>query len=78
VEFKQPSETYLIFQRTVTFLDEWMFYGLLLYLFIYIHDGLGLVVAAVGALAIRYSYKRMWAMEKMRFGPLEPDSKPTE
>ena len=66
-----PSERYLIFQRTITFLDEWLFYGLLLYLFVNEHYGMLCVVALLGAIFILNSYRRMWGMEKQRFGRLD-------
>jgi hypothetical protein len=72
-----PSETYLIFQRAVTFLDEWLFYGLLLYLFVNEHFVMMVPVAILGAIFILNSYRLMWAMEKQRFGPTQ-DSRPLD
>ena len=73
MKHEPPSETYLIFQRAVTFLDEWLFYGLLLYLFVNGHYYMMPVVAALGGTFVWNSYKRQWAMESQRFGPLTPD-----
>ena len=67
---KQVSELYLIFQRTVTFFDEWLFYGLLLYLFVNSYWLMFALVVLVGVPIIWNSYRRQWAMEEARFGPL--------
>lgn len=73
---EQISERYLIFQRAMTFLDEWLFYGLLLYLFERGHMGLLMVVALLGACFVANSYKRQWAMEEKRFGPVTEEKPP--
>lgn len=65
---EQISERYLIFQRVMTFCDEWLFYGLLLYLFERGHYGMLVPVACLGTLFVANSYKRQWAMEAKRFG----------
>jgi hypothetical protein len=70
MEHERVSEDYLIFQRKVTFLDEWLFYGLLLYLFVNQHWGMMVPVGILGATFIWISYKRQWAMEEQRFGGL--------
>jgi len=70
MERRTVSEGYLIFQRSVTFLDEWLFYGLLLFLFLNQHFLMLILVAPVGGLFIWNSYKRLWVMEKQRFGNL--------
>lgn len=70
MEHERVSETYLIFQRTVTFLDEWLFYGLLLYLFVNQHWWMMVPVTILGASFIWNSYKRQWAMEEQRYGAL--------
>lgn len=67
---EQISERYLIFQRVMTFLDEWLFYGLLLYLFESGHFRLMAVVACLGTIFVANAYKRQWAMEAKRFGQL--------
>ena len=70
MEHTRVSEGYLIFQRAVTFLDEWLFYGLLLYLFVNQYWLIMIPVALLGSTFIWISYKRQWAMEEQRFGPL--------
>ncbi len=67
---KPVSEGYLIFQRSVTFLDEWLFYGLLLFLYLNQHFLMLTLVAPIGGFFIWNSYKRQWAMEKKRFGDI--------
>ena len=69
MERHQPSERYLIFQRTITFLDEWLFYGLMLYLFVNNYWNILLPVAGLGTAFLLNSYKRQWDLEKARFGP---------
>lgn len=76
MEWHQPSEHYLIFQRTVTFLDEWLFYGLLLYLFVNNHWNVMIPVVGFGGVFILNSYKRQWEMERARFGPSSCQEKP--
>lgn len=73
---EQISERYLIFQRVMTFLDEWLFYGLLLYL--YMNDRLVMmfVVATIGGAFVANSYRRQWAMEASRFGPVTDNPAP--
>lgn len=70
MEHQRVSETYLIFQRIITFLDEWLFYGLLLYLFVNQHYYMMVPVVPIGATFVWVSYKRQWAMEEQRFGEL--------
>lgn len=67
---EQISERYLIFQRVMTFLDEWLLYGLLLYLFERGYLAMLAAVACIGGLAVLTSYRRQWAMEAKRFGEL--------
>jgi hypothetical protein len=67
---EQISERYLIFQRVMTFLDEWLLYGLLLYLFVNDHLAMMVVVAVIGGTFVANSYRRQWAMEASRFGPV--------
>ena len=67
---KPRSEGYLIFQRIITFLDEWFFYGLLLYLLANRQWLFLSLVILIGAGCIWCSYRRLWAMEAKRFGPL--------
>ena len=64
------SEGYLIFQRSITFLDEWLFYGLLVFLLVTERWLLMVPVTILGATFIWISYKRQWAMEEQRFGGL--------
>jgi len=71
------SETYLIFQRIITFLDEWLFYALLTFLFVREHYVMMSVVAILGSILILNSYRRQWSMEEQRFGPLG-GKKPTQ
>lgn len=67
---EQISERYLIFQRVMTFLDEWLFYALLLFLFEREHMVMLAVVALLGATFTINSYRRQWRMEAKRFGSL--------
>ncbi|MHA1839876.1 MAG: hypothetical protein ACTSYO_07995 [Candidatus Ranarchaeia archaeon] len=56
-----------MFQRFMTFLDEWLLY-LLLVIFFIKELYVGLVLAAVvGVPLIIFSYKKQWALEKSRF-----------
>lgn len=66
----RPSEKYVLIQRLYTFLDEWLFYCVLLgllaagyfvdkYFLLY-----GIPVVIYGAVCIGYSYKRLWDLEK--------------
>lgn len=73
---EQISERYLIFQRLMTFCDEWLFYGLLLYLFERGHTAMLVCVAFLGACFVANSYKRQWAMEEKRFGPVTVEKPP--
>lgn len=73
---EQISERYLIFQRLMTFFDEWLFYLLLLYLFERGHMGMLLVVTILGTVFVAHSYKRQWTMEEKRFGPLTDTQAP--
>jgi hypothetical protein len=77
MDYEPRSESYLIFQRIITFLDEWFFYGLLLFLLVN-KQWLWMTPAVlVGAGCIWHSYQRLWAMEDKRFGPLfEEDQSP--
>lgn len=68
------SERWLIFQRIITFLDEWLFYGLLVYLFVNEHWIVMVPVTVIGAAIIWNSYRRQWAMETRHFGALFDDS----
>ena len=63
-----PSEHFLIFQRIITFLDEWIFYALITFLF-FNNVTLWIFIPAIviGAMAIIKSYKRLWAWEDMRY-----------
>ena len=68
-----PSEFYLAIQRAFTFLDEWLFYGLLLYLYTHDHLLLMVPVTILGASFVLMSYRRQWAMERLTFGRLFDD-----
>lgn len=74
MQHERPSEEYLIAQRKILFLDEWLFYGLLLALFLLNHWYIMAPVAILGAVFVLNSYRRQWAMEGMRFGPLKPQA----
>lgn len=73
-----PSEWYLIEQRKLLFKDEWLFYALLALLFFTNHWYMMVPVSILGATFVLYSYKRQWEMERQRFGPLTPDSNPSD
>lgn len=62
-----PTESYLKFHRVITFLDEWLFYSLLLFLYLFGHMTLFYIVLPVGTTFIIVSYIKMWYMEAMRF-----------
>jgi hypothetical protein len=62
-----PSEKFLIFHRTITAIDEWLFYALLLFLYLNGHTSIMWIVAPLGTLFIVISYAKMWYMEAMRF-----------
>jgi len=63
-----PSERFLIFHRVITFLDEWLFYVLLTYLYF---NGAPFYIMApvisIGATAILFSYKRLWKWENFKY-----------
>jgi hypothetical protein len=68
---QQPSEKFLLTQRMFTFLDEWLFYGLLTLLYF---NGkmesdpfLFWAVAVLGGSFMVISYVKQWFMEAMRF-----------
>ena len=67
---KRYTEEYVTFQRKITFFDEWLFYGLLLYLFVNKHWVMMIPVTLIGGTIIWYSYRRLWAMEEQIFGPV--------
>ncbi len=69
-DHERVSESYLIFQRGITALDEWGFYALLVFLLVTGRFLLMIPVGIVGAILIWISYKRQWAMEEQRFGSL--------
>ncbi len=67
----KPTEKYILVQRLFTFLDEWLFYTVLLILLFadYFFDKCfllyGIPVVIYGAICIGYSYKRLWNLEKV-------------
>jgi len=62
-----PSERFLIFHRIITFLDEWLFYALLTFLFFKgVTLWIFIPVVVIGAAVIFKSYKRLWAWEDTR------------
>ena len=68
---QQPSEMFLLTQRAFTFLDEWLFYGLLFLLYsrgiIEEEPVLFWTVAVIGGLLIAISYIKQWRLESLRF-----------
>lgn len=67
----KPSETYLMFQRIITFLDEWLFYLLLLYLFENNYIVAFTVTAIIGSFMMAISYLKQWHIESQRFFDLK-------
>ncbi len=70
-KWNAPSEKYLLIHRLFTFLDEWLWYGVLLVLFFtgnYIMTG---VVFIFGAVFNIVSYNNQWEMENKRFNRFE-------
>lgn len=62
-----PSERFLLLHRLFTFLDEWLFYLLLIFWWVR-SDWIALAITAVlGTIFVLYSYKRQWAWEDARF-----------
>ena len=74
---KIPSEKFLLIQRLFTFLDEWLFYGLLTLL--YFHGKMETdpvifgIVGFLGGTFILISYIKQWYTEAMRFESSEKD-----
>lgn len=68
---KIPSEKFLLTQRLFTFLDEWLFYGVLILL--YFHGKMEKdpvifwLVVFLGGSFILVSYIKQWYMETIRF-----------
>ncbi len=67
----KPTEKFLLVQRLFTFLDEWLFYGLLLFLYVNDYDAFWPVVA-IGGLMIGLSYYKLWTMEREIFSEEPP------
>jgi len=63
-----PSEAYLMFQRVITFLDEWLFYALLCGLMWWgIPANLFWTIVAIGTLMTVLSYLRQWRWEDAKW-----------
>ena len=63
----RPSETFLLVQRLFTFLDEWLFYALLGFLYVNNYMEAFWPVAAIGSTMMVISYVKQWYMEVKRF-----------
>lgn len=63
----RPSEKFVLTHRLYTFLDEWLFYLVLILLFYTEHYAMMVPVTIYGAIAIYISYKRQWRFEKELF-----------
>jgi len=59
----RPSERFVLIHRLFTFFDEWLFYGLLLYLYVNEHYGMVVLTSVVGAVLVGYAYVRGWRLE---------------
>lgn len=72
---EKPTERFLLIQRLFTFLDEWLFYGVALYLYHLAYPGCWIpafwIVAVLGSIFIIISYAKQWHMEAMRFEKTE-------
>jgi amino acid permease len=66
-----PSESYILKQRLFTFVDEWLFYGLLFWLILNGYTGLAITTGIIGFLMIATSYQRLWGYEEIRFRKME-------
>lgn len=73
MDTNKPSDTFLLVHRLFTFLDEWLFYGLLLYLLETGHTTALVMAVIIGIPMMIISYSRQWLMETNRYPNRSPN-----
>ncbi len=71
---ERPSERFVLIHRLFTFLDEWLFYAVLLILWFSAEYAMFGMVLVVGTIFNSISYKRYWAMERAMLNKEEENS----
>jgi len=65
---RHPSERFVLYHRLFTFLDEWLFYALLVILWFTREYHMFALVAVIGTTLTTVSYYRYWKLEAEMLG----------